>query len=542
MKFNELNLTPEMLKAINDCNYEEATYIQSECIPLILQDKDVIGQSQTGTGKTAAFAIPIIEKINVEIKKKPQVIILTPTRELALQITEEIRKFSKYKEGCKTVSIYGGSPIQRQIQDLKNGCSIVVGCPGRILDHIRRKTLKLNECSKIVLDEADEMLNMGFREDIELILKELPEDRQTVLFSATMPKAILELTKEYQTSPVHIKSQKKEMTAARIEQIVYECKQKDKQNLLLQLIDLKRPKIAIVFCNTKKMVDDLTSDLVAKGYSAAALHGDMKQEARSNVMKRFKEKKINILIATDVAARGIDVDNMDVVYNFDFPQETEYYVHRIGRTGRAGNQGMAITLLTPRQTILIKELKRITNASIEMKELPTADEIYEIKMNQIYCDIQEMLSKPVTNDIEQLVTDIHHQHVSYKDLATALLNNMFAESLIIPIQPVKKSEKSNNKKRSVYETIELNIGRKNKIKPSDLTNVLSKAINVSARDIGNIDIKENNTLISLQKNKLSKLSDYFKQHKLKGVSIKIKSATNKKNTRKRNNNKRRSSR
>ncbi len=522
MKFNELNLSPALIRAIDDCNYTEATYIQSRCIPLLLEGADVIGQSQTGTGKTAAFSIPLIESLDTTKGKKPKALILTPTRELALQVTEEIRKFSKYKEGIRTVAIYGGSPIQRQIQEIKRGCDIVVGCPGRILDHIRRKTLRFDECTKIILDEADEMLNMGFREDIELILKSLPEKRQTVLFSATMPKAILDLTNTYQVNPVHIKSPRKEMTAAKIEQIVYECKQSDKRNLLIQLIELKRPKLAIVFCNTKKMVDDLTSDLVAKGYPAAALHGDMKQEARSNVMQRFKAKKINILIATDVAARGIDVDNMDVVYNFDFPQETEYYVHRIGRTGRAGKNGVAITLLTPRQSSLIKELQRLTKAPIEKKPLPTSQEIYETRLNQAFLDIQGMLEKDVSEDVQQLLKDIHHQHISYQQLALALANHLFSESLIVPIQPTAPKSK-NGKRKGSYETIEINVGKVQKLKPSTLTKIISEATGLSAKEIGNIEIKDKTSSISLPKNSLATLDSYFKKNKIKGTSVKIKS-------------------
>ncbi|MFV0479734.1 MAG: DEAD/DEAH box helicase [Anaerorhabdus sp.] len=534
MKFKELNLSNALLRAIEACNYDEATYIQSAGIPLLLEGKDVIGQSQTGTGKTAAFAIPLIETLEAKNEKKPSALILTPTRELALQVTEEIRKFAKYKEGIRVVSIYGGAPIQKQIQEIKKGCNIIVGCPGRVLDHIRRKTLRFDQCTKIILDEADEMLNMGFREDIETILKSLPEERQTVLFSATMPKAILDLTTTYQKDPIHIKTPNKEMTASKIEQIVYECKQHDKYNLLIQLIELRNPKLAIVFCNTKKMVDDLTSDLVSKGYPAAALHGDMKQEARSSVMQRFKAKKINILIATDVAARGIDVDNMDVVYNYDFPQETEYYVHRIGRTGRAGKNGVAITLLTPRQSGLIKDLERITKATIQRKELPTAKEIYETRLSQAFNDIQNMLEAPISEDVQRLVEEIHHQHISYNQLSLALANHLFSKSLIVPVIAPASSSSKKGKKKLTYETVEINLGKKHRMKASTLAKIVTEATGLSAKEIGNIEVKESSSSISLPKHSLSSLNDYFKKNKVQGNNVKVQgvNAANKKSKQK----------
>ncbi len=519
MKFTELQLSPALNRAIQDCGYHEATYIQSACIPVILNGGDIIGQSQTGTGKTAAFGIPLIESLSaMGKKKKPQALILTPTRELALQVTEEIRKFSKYKEGIRTVCIYGGTPIQNQIQEIKKGADLVVGCPGRILDHIRRRTLRFDECTKVILDEADEMLNMGFREDIESILKNLAEERQTVLFSATMPSAILELTKTYQNNPVHIKAPATQMTASKIEQVVYECNQYDKRAVLIQLIELMRPKLAIVFCNTKKMVDDLTSDLVAKGYPAAALHGDMKQEARSKVMERFKAKKINILIATDVAARGIDVDNMDVVYNFDFPQETEYYVHRIGRTGRAGKNGLAVTLLTPRQHNLIQELKRITKAPITKKDLPTSKEIYKTRLNQVYQDIQDMLSKPISPEVKQLIDALRDQQITYSQLALALSNHLFSESLMEPIPVVTKKSRDRS---SSYETIEINLGRNHKIKASTLAKSISTATGLSAKEVGNIEIKDKITTISMPKKSIDDFTAYLKKHKINGYVVKI---------------------
>lgn len=521
MKFIELNLSKELQRAIQDCGYHEATYIQSACIPVVLSGGDIIGQSQTGTGKTAAFGIPLVECLEVTDHKRPQALILTPTRELALQVMEEIRKFAKYKEGIRTVCLYGGTPIQKQIQELKKGVDIVVGCPGRILDHLDRRTLKMEHCTKIVLDEADEMLNMGFREDIESIIKVLPETRQTILFSATMPAPILRITQEYQTNPVHIKTPATQMTASKIEQVVYECKQGDKRAVLIQLIELQRPKLAMIFCNTKKMVDDLTSDLVAKGYPAAAIHGDMKQEARANVMERFKSHKINILVATDVAARGIDVDNMDVVYNFDFPQETEYYVHRIGRTGRAGKEGLAITLLTPRQRNLVRDLERITKSTIERKPLPTASKIREIRAEQIKEDIQTMLNESVSKEIENLIGEFNAQGFSDRELVLALANNMFASSLLEVIDTPAKEPNSLKVHSKDKTTIEINVGHRHKVSPAHIVSAIAEATGLSGKDIGKINIDDKFTSVDVPKEHVKEILTQLKDITIKGYSIQV---------------------
>lgn len=521
MKFIELNLSNELNRAIQDCGYHEATYIQSACIPVVLNGGDIIGQSQTGTGKTAAFGIPLVELITPSTKKRPQALILSPTRELALQVSEEIRKFAKYKEGIRTVCIYGGTPIQKQIQELKRGADIVVGCPGRILDHIQRRTLKLDECTRLVLDEADEMLNMGFREDIESIIKELPDNRQTILFSATMPKPILEITKLYQTNPVHIKTPVTEMSASKIEQVVYECKQSDKRAVLIQLIELMRPKLAMIFCNTKKMVDDLTSDLVAKGYPAAAIHGDMKQEARANVMERFKAHKISILVATDVAARGIDVDNMDVVYNFDFPQETEYYVHRIGRTGRAGKEGLAVTLLTQRQKNLVFELERVTHAKIARKPLPTNQIIREVRLSQINEDVLNMLSKPASKEVEALVENFKTQGINESDLVLALANHMFASSLMTSIDKPVKSSNTLNSSSKDKTTIEINLGNRHKISPAHILSAIAEASGLNGRDIGKINIGDNSCTVDVPTEFVKQIMNDIKDITIKGYSIKV---------------------
>ena len=334
VRFDELELQPQILRGIKAMGFEEATPIQSQAIPVVMSGSDVIGQAQTGTGKTAAFGIPILQTVDPS-NKKTQVIILSPTRELAIQVADEIRALAKYMHGVKVLPVYGGQEISKQIRSLKGGAQIIIGTPGRVMDHLRRRTIRCDHVNKIVLDEADEMLNMGFREDIETILEYIPEPHQTILFSATMPKPILEITKKYQKDAVTIKVVKKELTVPSIDQFYYDVKRKEKIDVLSRLLDYYDPKLSLVFCNTKRKVDELTNELQGRGYFAEGLHGDMKQSQRDRVMNNFRKGKTDILVATDVAARGIDVDDVEAVFNYDIPQDDEYYVHRIGRTGRA---------------------------------------------------------------------------------------------------------------------------------------------------------------------------------------------------------------
>ena len=337
IRFDELELNPKILRGIKDMGFEEATPIQAQGIPAVLSGRDVIGQAQTGTGKTAAFAIPILQKVNPKLKK-PQAIVICPTRELAIQVADEIRKLAKYLSSIKVLPIYGGQEISKQIRSLKSGVQIVIGTPGRIMDHMRRKTVKFDEISTVVLDEADEMLDMGFREDIETILSEIREDRQTLLFSATMPKPILELTRCYQRNPKTIKVVRKELTVPNITQYYYEVRPKNKGEVLCRLLDIYDPKRSVVFCNTKKGVDELVEELQGRGYFAEGLHGDMKQTMRDRVMRSFRNGKTDILVATDVAARGIDVDDVDAVFNYDLPQDASNRSNRTCRKGRYGIQ------------------------------------------------------------------------------------------------------------------------------------------------------------------------------------------------------------
>ena len=337
-----MQLSKEIYQAVLDMGFEEATPIQSQAIPLVKAGKDIIGQSQTGTGKTAAFGIPCLERIDPD-DRRLQALILCPTRELAIQVSEEFRKLLKYKDNIRVVPIYGGQPIDRQILARKKGAQVVIGTPGRVMDHMRRRTLKMETVQMMILDEADEMLDMGFREDIETILVKIPEDHQTLLFSATLSPEILDITRRFQRDPEYVKIVRKELTVPNIEQYYFDVKEKTKLEALTRIIDVYMPNLAMVFCNTKKRVDDLVELLQGRGYFAEGLHGDLKQAQRDKVMQKFRNGTIEILVATDVAARGIDVDDIDIVFNYDVPQDEEYYVHRIGRTGRAGRSGKAFT-------------------------------------------------------------------------------------------------------------------------------------------------------------------------------------------------------
>ena len=344
VRFEELDLLPQIQRAVKEMGFEEASPIQAKAIPVVLSGKDMIGQAQTGTGKTASFGIPLLQKIDPK-NKHLQAIVLCPTRELAIQVAEEIRRLAKFMHGIKILPIYGGQDIVKQIRSLKSGTQVMIGTPGRVMDHMRRKTVKLDHVNMMVLDEADEMLNMGFREDIETILSGIPEERQTVLFSATMPKPIMDIAKKFQKDTQIVKVLKKELTVPKVEQYYYEVRPKNKSEVLSRLLDIYAPKLSVVFCNTKRGVDTLVEDLKGRGYFAEGLHGDMKQQQRDRVMNRFRNGKTDILVATDVAARGIDVDDVEAVFNYDIPQDDEYYVHRIGRTGRAGRTGIAFNFV-----------------------------------------------------------------------------------------------------------------------------------------------------------------------------------------------------
>lgn len=463
LAFTELPLSPEIQRAVADMGFEEATPIQTESIPHILEGRDMLGQAQTGTGKTCAFGIPVIEKVDRD-DNHVQYLILAPTRELAIQIADEMHEVAKYKEGIRILAVYGGQPIDRQILALKKRPQIIVGTPGRVMDHMRRKTLRLENLAGIILDEADEMLNMGFKEDIDTILESCPEEIQKVYFSATMPKAILELTEKYLRDPIHVRIAPKQLAVENISQFYIEVREFNKLEVLCRLIEADRIKLALVFCNTKRKVDEVCEKLTTRGYAAEALHGDMKQMMRTRVMNRFRSGEVDLLVATDVAARGIDVDDIEVVINYDLPQDEEYYVHRIGRTGRAGRSGKAYTFVVGREMIELKNIQHYAKANITCAQPPSLSDVTESKVSGILEDLRDSLAADdlpkYVEAIEQFAETLNvdspeGEFFTTADIAAALLRQAMGETFhqaeeIEPVVPYLEHVARNNRYNSSY--------------------------------------------------------------------------------------------
>jgi len=528
--FKDLNLSEEVQKAIADMGFEEATPIQSQTIPHFLKGVDLIGQAQTGTGKTCAFGIPSIEMLDTNCDKI-QVLILSPTRELAIQISEELRNVSKYKEGVRILPIYGGQPIDRQISALKKHPQIIIGTPGRIMDHMRRRTLKLANLKRIILDEADEMLNMGFREDIDIILSKVPKEKQTILFSATMPKAILDLSSKYLKEPLHIKAAHKQMTAPAIEQFYLETSHSTKLEILSRLVDANNIGLSLVFCNTKRQVDELTSSLQTRGYSSEALHGDMKQDQRNRVMSKFKKGLVDILIATDVAARGIDVNNVEAVFNYDLPNDEEYYIHRIGRTGRAGKTGKSYTFVVGREIHKLKEIQRYTKSKIRLIKPPTMTDVEEKRIELIMNSVKETLSKgsfaKYVTHIENLLEesnsqDIDSNYITTHEIAAAMLKTILDQN---SDQNSDQDVKTGNiiKKDIVSKDdmvrLFINIGRNCKIQPNHIVESIASCTSLPGKLIGAIDIYDKFTFVEVPKKYSSEVMEAMKNNTLKGKKI-----------------------
>src|SRR5450432_2119035 len=421
--FSELGLSAEVLKAIEKLGFEQAAPIQAEAIPVLMQGRDVVGQSQTGSGKTAAFAVPAIEKVEVA-KRAVQILILCPTRELAVQVSEEIHKLAFFKRGLHALPIYGGQSYDRQLFGLRQGAHIVIGTPGRVMDHMKRGTLRFDALKMVILDEVDVMLNMGFRDDIEHILQATPKERQTVFFSATIPRPIQQLIEKYSRDPQSVRIEQKAMTVPTVEQVYYEVDRRYKIDLLTRLIDLHDHKLGIIFCNTKRMVDDLVDHLNAQGYSADRLHGDMNQAQRDRVMQKFRKSGLEFLVATDVAARGIDVDDVQVVFNYDLPYDGEDYVHRIGRTGRKGREGRAISFASGREVFQIRNIERYTNMRIPRGRPPTADEVHDARANVFLDKLRATLKSGEFKKQDHLIERLLEEGFNSTDIASALIHNL----------------------------------------------------------------------------------------------------------------------
>jgi ATP-dependent RNA helicase DeaD len=419
--FAELGLASEILKAIERMGFEEASPIQSAAIPVLLGGADVVGQSQTGSGKTAAFGIPAIQLVDASIRA-PQVLILGPTRELAVQVAEEIAKLAFFKRGVRELPIYGGQSYERQFRGLQAGAQIIIGTPGRVMDHLERKSLKLDQIKMVILDEADRMLDMGFVDDIKTILRQVPEKRQTVFFSATIPRPIQNLIQTFTRNPVNVRVESEAMTVPAIEQVYYEVDRRSKLEVLCRLIDLEDVKLAIIFCATKMMVDELTEHLIARGYGADKLHGDMTQAMRERVMGRFRKRKVEFLVATDVAARGLDVDDIEIVFNYDLPHDGEDYVHRIGRTGRAGKGGKAVTFVAGREIYRLENIQRFTRSRIRRERIPSAEEVEGKRATAFAEALRETLEKGEYKRHDELLDRLLEQNYSPTDIASALIH------------------------------------------------------------------------------------------------------------------------
>ncbi len=528
VRFEEMGLSEEIQKAVRYMGFEEASPIQAKAIPAMISGIDLIGQAQTGTGKTAAFGIPILEKVDPKLKKL-QAIVLCPTRELAIQVADEIRNLSRYMHGIKVLPIYGGQDIVKQIRSLKSGTQIVIGTPGRVMDHMRRKTMKLDFVHTVVLDEADEMLNMGFREDIEFVLSGVPEERQTVLFSATMPKPIMEITKKFQNNAKVIKVTKKELTVPNIEQYYYDIKPKKKEEVLSRLLDIYSPRLSVVFCNTKKQVDLLVNALLGRGYFAAGLHGDMKQEQRDRVMQGFRTGKTEILVATDVAARGIDVDEVEAVFNYDLPQDDEYYVHRIGRTGRAGREGRAFSFVSGKEVYKLKEIQRYCKTKIYAQKVPSLNDVANTKMENILDDVERVIEQ---EDLDMMINAIeervNNSEFTAMDMAAAFLKICCG-----------MTEDNKNTEENDWEfgdtgagedgmvRLFINIGKKQRVRPGDILGAIAGESGMDGKLIGTIDMYDKYTFVEVPREYAREVLNAMKNVKIKGKTVAVEPANQK---------------
>lgn len=523
-KFEEFDLDAKLLRAITEMGFEQPSPIQAKAIPVILEGKDIVGQAQTGTGKTAAFGIPLLQMIDTK-DKNLQALVLAPTRELAIQIAEEMRKLSKFSHGIKILPIYGGQDITKQIRSLKGGIQVVIGTPGRVMDHMRRHTLKMEHVKMVVLDEADEMLNMGFREDIETILTAIPEERQTILFSATMPRPIMDIARKFQKNSEIIKVVKKELTVPKIEQYYYEVKRRNKNEVLSRLLDIYAPKLSLVFCNTKKGVDELVEDLKGRGYFAEGLHGDMKQQQRDRVMKRFRSGQADILVATDVAARGIDVDDVEAVFNYDLPQDDEFYVHRIGRTGRAGRQGKAFNFVFGKEIYKLRDIQRYCKTKIVAKPIPSVHDVQSTKIEKVLNQVADVIEN---EDLETFITYIedrvNQDDITSIDVAAALLKLAIGQGETVEQEAFDFGETG---AQDGMVRLFVNIGKKQGTRPGDILGAIAGETGISGDLIGTIDMYDRYTFVEVPRECAKQVIDVMKDAKIRGKSINIEPANSK---------------
>lgn len=524
-KFDSFETLPEIARAVEDMGFEELSPIQSKAIPHILAGKDIIGQAQTGTGKTAAFGIPMLHIVDPDVRKV-QALVLCPTRELAIQVAKEFRDLSKYMHGIKILPVYGGQEISKQIRSLKGGVQVIVGTPGRVMDHMRRRTIRLDDIKYFVLDEADEMLNMGFREDIETILEGAATDRQTVLFSATMPKPILDIAKKYQKNAEIIKVTKRELTVPNIEQYYYEVTPKKKEEVLARLLDMYNPKLSLVFCNTKRKVDELTRNLQGRGYFAEGLHGDMKQHQRDRVMHSFRDGRTEILVATDVAARGIDVDDIEAVFNYDVPQDDEYYVHRIGRTGRAGREGRAFSLVVGKEVYKIRDIQRYCKTKIKLQPVPSINDVTGVKADQVLDKIKDAIeNNDLSTEINLIQQRINDEGCTALDVAAAFLRNSLGNLENDQLESIE--DFGDTGAESGMVRLFINLGKNNNVRPGDILGAIAGETGMPGKLVGVIDMYDKYTFVEVPREYASDVIQVMKDSKIKGKTINIEPANRK---------------
>jgi len=517
--FYEFGISDKVVVSLSEMGFEEPTPIQKIAIPPALEGKDIIGQAQTGTGKTAAFGIPLIEQRPEAKRRNPYAIVLAPTRELAVQVSQEINKMSA-RANVSALPIYGGQSIELQIRSLRRGADIVVGTPGRVLDHIRRKTLVLKDIKTVVLDEADEMLNMGFIDDIEKILGGIPAERQTMLFSATMPKEILRMSKNYMNKPVHVGVDASEMVVAKIKQVFYEVRDEDKIKALTRLLDVEGPALTLVFCHTKKEVDDVAGRLQQMGYPAGAIHGDFTQSHRDEMMRKFKGGEIDILVATDVAARGLDIPDVSHVINFSIPQDPEGYIHRIGRTGRAGKSGIAITFVTPRQYRQLKLIEQSAKTQIKKAKLPSREDVKKAKEEELAASIEEMITEGRHSRLYPLAKRLFEKYPP-EDISAAALSMLLDTG---DVQEIEEPEAVTTGKRKDFVRLFMTIGKMDKIKVGDIVKSISAEAGIPERKISNIALFDKFSFVEVPADLADRVIGAINDRVIKGRKVRIQHA------------------
>lgn len=517
--FEDLDLSHALMKAVEDLGFEETTPIQAKAITHIMEGEDVIGQAQTGTGKTAAFGIPILEKINPK-ERRPQALILCPTRELAIQVAEELKRLATYKKRIHTIPIYGGQPIERQIRSLKKGVHVVIGTPGRIMDHLRRKTLVLNHIKTIVLDEADVMLDMGFIQDIETILADVPQERQTLFFSATIPQPILDLREKYQRDSKFIKVVHKELTVPEVKQYYFEVKRGTKLDVLTRLLDMHSPKLSLIFCNTRKKVEELNSQLQTRGYLSDALHGLMKQSQRDRVMDKFRNGLMEIMVATDVAARGIDVDDVEIVFNYDVPQDIEYYIHRIGRTARVGRSGKAFTFVVGKDIYKVRDIQRFAKTRIVRQQVPSLHDVEDVKMEQILEELTSDLQGEKLGKYIKMIEKLLEHDYTPIEVAAALLKRSIHKNGY----EEERDDYTNTGAEPGMARLFINVGKKEKINPGHIVGAIAGETGLPGKLIGAIDVYDKFTFVEVPRERASEVLEIMKNNYIKGNKIHVEPA------------------